>query len=209
MPDVTCFSCGTHTCVRFRRGVRLVEIACPQCGETALHRPNKGGANPNAGRTYETCSRCGRRGLHLAHPEYEWQPKYEPSASSYPPGSPACPSHEPVPAQGRTDYLDVEDRAVGNLGARQGWADDTETARLTASAPPLGDCPVCSPLGEWWNRGFQYQALRFDAGLALLAICESCGHTILRAAFTDAEKRPGPVSDDVPEDVAVAVGITG
>jgi hypothetical protein len=29
MPDVTCSSCGTNAHVRFRRGVRLAEIACP------------------------------------------------------------------------------------------------------------------------------------------------------------------------------------
>ena len=189
MPSVTCFACGAETHVRFRRGVRLAEISCPICGQAALHRPHKGARNRNAGKTYERCAHCDKRGLHLLHPAFEWRPKYQTSANSYPAGSPACWFHEPVPAPGRASYPDVENAAIERLGERQRWANDEERAQLQSDAAPLIDCPVCAPFGDGWNRGFYDHALRFAAGLALLSSCESCGHTIQRAAVHEALKQ--------------------
>lgn len=40
-------------------------------------------------------------------------------------------------------------------------------------------------MGDGWNAGFYSQATRFATGTALIAVCESCQHTVLRAVLRD------------------------
>lgn len=195
MPTVICQQCANTTTVAFRRGFRLATIGCPTCGATKLHLPHKDTANVNAGRRYEHCTRCQRRGLNLTHPAWPWEPKYV-QAGPFPAGTPACRVEEPVPATGRIRHRDVHDAVVAVLGPRQRWASNDEEQHLHTTAAPLPDtCPVCTPAGPGWNSGFFHQAYRFAGGLALLAVCESCHHTILRAALADRpDGPPAPVA---------------
>lgn len=190
MPTVTCQHCANTTTVRFSRGARLAEIACPTCGAKALHRPHKGTPNVNAGRRYEHCARCQRRGLNLTRPPWPWEPKYV-EAGPFPADAPACRVEEPVPATGRDRYNHIVDAVCAVLGPLQRWANDDEEQHLQATAAPLPDaCPACTPAGPGWNGGFFHQAHRFTGGLALLAICQSCQHTILRTALADQPDGP-------------------
>lgn len=198
MPMVTCGKCQTPSHVALRRGVRLASIACPSCGAHDLHRPNKGQVNPNAGRRYERCARCDRRGLHLTHPAWPWEPKFA-VAGPFEAGTPACHVEEPVPATGRIRHHQVDAAVRAVLGDTDRWATDAETAQLeTIAGTPLGDCPVCTPAGDGWNAGFYSQATRFATSTALIAVCESCQHTVLRAVRRD---RPGTRAEAEAEEV--------
>jgi hypothetical protein len=195
MPTATCSRCQQNSHVALRRGVRLAAIGCPHCGATELHLASKGRPNQNAGRRYERCGRCDRRGLHHQHPAWPWEPKYV-VAGPFPAGTAACPVEEPVPA-GRTRHQQVHQALHRVLGAASRWATDTETAQLEALAgDPLGDCPVCAAAGDGWNAGFHHQGRRFAAGAALIADCVSCQHTVLRAVLRDDPAARGAVDDE-------------
>lgn len=198
MAEVVCGGCGQAASVRLTRGTRLAGLSCPSCGAQDLHRPRPAGAGTTAGRTYETCVMCGKRGLSLLHRPYEWEPKYpDASPGPYPAGSPCCWFHEPVPAARTTHphvIRDLEER-LGPLDARLSLPDDATQAALDAIARPAPhQCPVCTAFGHSQESMYAVedgdfsasQAYQFDRGSALLAWCWDCGHTLELAAL-----RPG------------------
>jgi hypothetical protein len=180
MPGVICGECNHETAVRFRRGTRLADIRCPSCGQPALKMSTAGRANPNAGRTYERCAKCNKRGLHHKHPPFGWVPKYAAADDGpYPARSPCCWFHESVPAA-RTSYDHVTRALDARLGPASAnlWATAGAAAELEACAPPVpAACPICTAAGLP-ERGFHTQAHAYQRGTALLAICDGCCHTI-------------------------------
>lgn len=189
MPGVTCSECGAGTNVSFRRGTRLADVECPGCGAKALHLRSAGEPNRHRGKQYERCARCGKKGLHHAHPGFTWMPRHGTvDAGPFPPGSPGCWSCEPVPAT-RIDHGLVLHSAEARLGKHDiwNWPDDNACAVLEAAAGPVpGACPVCVSVG-WRDSRFHTQAYLYENGSALLGSCWRCGHTVLLAAMTAQE----------------------
>lgn len=192
MPGVACQGCGRGTNVSFRRGTRLADIPCPYCQKQELKLPTAGRPSPNAGRKYEHCAKCGKRGLHHVHPLFDWTPKYG-TGEVFSAGTPCCVYHEPVPAA-RTAHATVHGSLTTRLGPRRPglscWATKDERAaleRLAATQPQL--CHVCADAGLP-QHGFHTQAYGFTGGIALVAVCEGCGDTILLASGT-AQARSG------------------
>jgi hypothetical protein len=198
---VTCSECGTVSNVSFRRVGRLADAGCPGCGARALHLPSAGQPNPNRGKQYEQCTRCAKKGLHHAHPEFPWIPRHGTAdAGPFPAGSPACRSCEPVPAA-RGDHGRVLHSAEARLGKIDiwHWPDDDSRAVLEAAVKPGPDeCSVCIAVG-WPDGRFHAQAYLYENGLALLESCWRCGHTVLLAAMTVQE-----IAEQGPELLAVA-----
>ncbi len=197
MPGVVCSACQHAVNVPFTRGTRLADISCPGCGAKKLHVPRPAGARTTAGRSYETCVACGKRGLgHLRRP-YEWVPKHpagDDDPEPYPAGTPCCWICEPVPAA-RASWprviRDLEER-LGPAGSRwPGEAAEAALGEIARLAPAR--CPVCAAAGR--SRESVYaddgdfsaiQAHQFERGTALLGHCWDCGHTLELAAL-----RPG------------------
>jgi hypothetical protein len=198
VPEVVCGRCGQAARVSFSRGTTLAAIACPACGVADLHVPRAADAVTTAGRTYETCVMCGKRGMSLLHRPYRWEPKHAiGDTGPYPPGSPCCWFHEPVPAA-RTAHsrviTDLEDR-LGPLDPALALPDDdTQAALDTIARPAPRGCMVCAAFGHSQESIYAgedgdfsaIQPYRFERGAALLAWCWDCGHTLELAAL-----RPG------------------
>ncbi len=192
MPRVVCGACQAPARVQFTAGTRLAAIACPACGARDLHLPRAAGAT-TAGRTYETCVMCGKRGLSLRHPPAEWEPRYDADgAGPYPAGSPCCWFHEPVPASRTRHSRVIEDLAerLGRHDPGRRPDDGTwEALDQIARAAPLR-CPVCAAAGRSRNPVYAgdsdfsaTDACQFERGAALLAWGWDCGNTIELAAL--------------------------
>ena len=151
-------------------------------------------ARTTAGRTFETCVRCGRRGLSLLRPAFDWEPKSEIAEATYPAGSPCCWTHEPVPAA-RVPHWKVTADLAERLGAAEHgrFPGDAGRAALAGVAvPPPRRCPVCAVRGH--TRESIYAAddgdfaatdwLQFARGAAMLGSCWDCGHTLELAALS-------------------------
>jgi hypothetical protein len=185
MPGVTCANCGTGTNVSFRRGTRLADLGCPNCGKTELRLRSAGQASKNKGRTYERCIIDGKRSLSHLHPAFEWTPKYSLAAEAHPAGEPCCWSHEPVPVT-RTRSEVVLNSLVVILGPRglggrrdpdPAWATDEQLATMEAMADIPETCPICVSVG-WTDGRFEVSWPAFKHGIALIGHCWRCGHTI-------------------------------
>jgi hypothetical protein len=190
VPGVVCGECGKGTNVSFRRGTRLADIACPECGKHELHLRSAGQPNRHKGRHYEFCAHCNKRGLHHSHPSFTWVPKHgilPGDAGPFPIGSPACWACDPVPAA-RVPSRVVMRAAEARLGPKSlwEWPDDNSQDVVEAASKVPAACPVCISVG-WRNGQFHTQAYLFERGTALLGNCWRCGHTILLAAMTAGE----------------------
>jgi hypothetical protein len=76
VPGVTCSECGKGTNVPLRRGTRLADIECPECGAKALHLRSAGQPNRTAGSSTSGAPGVARRALHHAHPGFTWIPRH-------------------------------------------------------------------------------------------------------------------------------------
>lgn len=195
MPGVVCQKCGHVGNVRFKRGTRLADIQCPGCGEYQLGMQRRSSQTVK-GKTYETCVMCGRRGLYLLHPAFEWEPKYGPypprNDERYPAGSACCSIHEPVPAARAREYdvITAIERDFGPVIPPAGIPADVVCEALAdAAAEAPRRCPVCADLMhpdrdyELYEDFGSSDYTTFDRGWALMAYCGSCIHTIVLATL--------------------------
>jgi hypothetical protein len=171
--------------------------------------PSRESAPTTAGRTYETCVRCARRGLSLSHPAFEWEPKYEAGGETYPAGSACCRAHEPVPAA-RASHWQVTAELSERLGPhdRAGFPGGAARQALHAvAADAPRSCPVCAACGHsrenlYAEEDGDFSAtyyLQFARGTAMVATCWDCGHTVELAALSPGGPHVGTVTCAVQE----------
>jgi DNA-directed RNA polymerase subunit RPC12/RpoP len=191
MPAYSCSACGGMTEVPNTRGSRIRGRACAHCGaEGTLHGATAGRPSKHEGKTYERCAACGKRGLRHAHPAFAWEPKWSVTADQgpHPSSSPACWTCEPVPAA-RTRHATLHAQLEQRWGSRRlrgSWAGDTEQAALALDAAAVDGwtCRVCGDLeipGGWSSAQFLMSYPRFERGIAAVADCQRCGHSVLLA----------------------------
>ena len=203
MPAYRCSQCGKHTNVPSTRGSRIKDHPCEHCGtEGTLQGATAGRTSKNAGRSYQRCAACDRRGLDHTHPRFAWEPKYGYTArpGPYPAGSPACWREEPAPAA-RTRHQTVHRELVARYGERglggpgqpgTAWASDDEQRRMgvpvgwdeTWVDPRLREvCEVCGhrPADDGRSCSHHVGAYRFERGAAAVLVYEGCQHTRLIA----------------------------
>jgi hypothetical protein len=200
VPAYRCSECGQRTEVRNTRGSRIADHPCGHCGaEGTLQGATAGRTSKHAGRRYERCAACDKRGLDHAHPPFEWEPKhgYAARPGPFPARSPACWREEPVPAA-RTRHETIHRELEARLGPRgqggpgqpgSGWASDDEQRRMGLPVgwdevwadPRLKEtCQVCGHAprrpDDDHSTSHHIGAYRFERGAAAVLVCDGCGH---------------------------------